>query len=299
MTPSPQLSIVFLNYNRLPQTRQTCETLLQIIAERGDIEIIAVDNGSSDGTREYLQQLEHKIQLVLLTDNKGIAGYNRGFERAQGKYLLVLDDDSSPENIKTLEQGCHHLDAHEQCAIVACHIKTPDGQAQWSWHLPRARKTCPSPFFIGCGFFIRRQVFKDIGWYPDDFFLYQNEIDVAFKVYQRGFGIDYLPDCQVIHRGCPGQRPGWRRVFYPTRNTLWLIRRYYPPVWAQYMMASRLLIGFVRALQFGQIKAFWQAAKAGLFQPLEKNILDQDIHKKTHVFFRQNSIVHQILGWAD
>jgi GT2 family glycosyltransferase len=64
---------------------------------------------------------------------------------------------------------------------------------QWSWHLPISDTFCRSPFFIGCGFLIRRELFAKIGWYPDDFFLYQNEIDVSFQVRLQGYDIYYDP----------------------------------------------------------------------------------------------------------
>jgi GT2 family glycosyltransferase len=49
----PMLSIVFFNYNRLLETRHTLEQLQKVCAHRSDIEIIAVDNGSTDGTLEF------------------------------------------------------------------------------------------------------------------------------------------------------------------------------------------------------------------------------------------------------
>ena len=60
-----RLSIVFLNFNRLEETRFTSERLLEMINGRSDIEIIAVDNNSADGTAEYLND-QSSIKSILL-----------------------------------------------------------------------------------------------------------------------------------------------------------------------------------------------------------------------------------------
>lgn len=288
-----RLSIVFLNYNKLAETKQTIERLSQICANKQEIEIIAVDNGSSDGTAEYLKN-QTVAKAILLEENTGIAGYNKGFQEATGQYYLVLDDDSCPQNMDSVEKMMMVLDEHNEIGIIACHIESPDGTAQSSWHLPQTASFGPSPFFVGCGFIIRSDLFRSINWYPDSFFLYQNEVDIAFKVRQKGYQIFYAPDCVVTHRGIPSRRPGWRRVYYPTRNTIWLIQRYYPQPQASYMIASRLVIGLVRAIQFRQLINYYRAVKDAFKQRPGKQKACADVLKESEAFWRQNSIFHYL-----
>jgi GT2 family glycosyltransferase len=296
---APRLSIVFLNFNREMETRETVNRLLDLTAQRNDIEIIAVDNGSDDGTAEYIESLATRLVPILRTDNQGIAGYNDGFDRARGDYLLVLDDDSCPANEQTVEVALQLLDSDREIGIVACRIETPAGHLQWSWHLPENTEAPgASMAFVGCGFFIRRALFRDIGWYPAHFFLYQNEMEVAIRTRLKGKRIVYEPTCRVIHRGEPSQRPNWRRIFFPTRNTLWLLRRYFPPLEASYLVASRLIIGFARAVMFGQLKAYFRAAREGLSEPLDKQVLPLELRREFRPFWRQNSILHQLLRRA-
>lgn len=288
-----RLSIIFLNFNRLAETKQTLEALRTMIVHLDGVEIIAVDNGSDDGTAEYLSRQED-ITVVLLDDNQGIAGYNSGFKKARGEYLLVLDDDSCPENEKTLLRLIAVLDTNPLIGIVACSIRSVDGSPQWSWHLPKNSQFGPSPFFIGCGFAVRRDVFEQVNWYPGEFFLYQNEIDVAFKVRLNHFQIYYDPESIVVHRGEPSQRPGWRRIYYPTRNTIWLIRTYYPQPMAAYMICSRLLIGLMRALHFNEMAAYGKAVREALLTPVDRKVLPGDIRQASTPFWKQNSLLHQI-----
>ncbi len=208
-----KLSIVYLNFNRLKETQSTTEQLVKLCEPHPDYEIIAVDNGSSDGTAAYLIG-QTAITQLLLTDNLGIAGYSAAFDQAHGEYLLVLDDDSCPSDMAVIGQALQRMAQNPEIGITACHIQGLDGKPQWDWHLPEPHCLASSPFFIGCGFIIRRSLFKAIGWYPDDFFLYQNEVDVSFKVRLQGYDIIYDPECLIIHRGTPNQRPGWRRVSF-------------------------------------------------------------------------------------
>lgn len=288
-----KLSIVYLNFNRLVETTNTTQQLIKLCQAVPDVEIIAVDNGSSDGTAEFLSAQPEIISL-LLADNLGIAGYSAGFNLAKGDYILVLDDDSCPVDLESITRAIERMDQSPQIGVTACHIETIDGEQQWSWHLPKEQVLDTSPFFIGCGFIIRRKLFQEIGWYPDSFFLYQNEIEVSFKVRLQGYDIVYDPECLVIHRGTPNQRPGWRRVFFPTRNTLWLIRRYYPQPLACYMLLSRLAIGFYSACLFGQYRYYFKAVREGLFSPIKKTKLPLNLRYEFLPFCKQNSLFHQL-----
>ena len=292
----PRLSIVLLNHNRLRETTQTLEKLGEIIDTRDDVEIIAVDNGSTDGTAEYLASQSDFLIPVLLSGNEGIAGYNVGFEKACGEHILVLDDDSCPADALTLDSALSILDTRPSIGIVACRIENSDGTLQSSWNLPVEHgHPDTSMSFIGCGFFIRRRLFREIGWYPGEFFLYQNEVEVAIRARLRGMKIQYEPACRVIHRGQPALRPNYRRIFYPTRNTLWIIRRYFPLHEAIYMSLSRLFIGLGRALWFRQLRGFLRGAREGLAKPIQRVHLPPDLHRDLAPFRRQNSLFHQLL----
>ncbi len=295
MQPSIKLSIVFLNFNKLEETEKTSNTLQSLCKNREDIEIIAVDNGSTDGTAEFLQR-QKNINAILLPDNTGIAGYSAGFEKAKGEFLLILDDDSSPKDLVNIDQTLEKFSLYPEIGLIAAHIQEPDGKPQWSWHIPQSKNFSRSPAFIGCGFIIKRALFKKIGWYPEHFFLYQNEIDVSFQVRLQGSDIFYDPDFIIVHRGIPSQRPGWRRVFFPTRNTLLLLRKYYPQPQVSYLIFSRLIIGLIRAITFGEVKTYAKAVREGLSQPVKTNILPTEIRQHFTPFWKQNSIIHQLLN---
>jgi GT2 family glycosyltransferase len=293
LTP-PRLSIVFLNYNRIKETRYTLAQLSRLIENRNDIEVIAVDNGSTDGTRDFLQTQTDWIRVVLLPNNTGIAGYNEGFKQANGDYLLVLDDDSHPVDSITLDRLIQCFDTRPDIGVVACRIESIKGQVFYTWHLPKNNAPGPSMAFVGCGFAIRRPLFEQIGWYPGEFFIYQNEMEVAIQVMRLQYKIYYDPACRVIHRQSPEGRTNWRQVYYPTRNTIWLIRRYFPFPMAGYLIASRLCFGFIRAVQSLELRWYYQAVLDALYTPIKSQVLPQPQQKQLTTFWRQNSLLHQL-----
>ena len=295
---TPRLSIVFLNFNRVNETRYSVEYLRQLLTGRNDIEVIAVDNGSTDGTADYLAAQDDFLTPVLLPDNGGIAGYNVGFQQARGAIILVLDDDSHPYDIACLDRLIELLGQQPEVGIIACRIEDKHGQRADSWHLPKDDQAGPSMAFIGCGFAIQRALFETIGWYPTTFFLYQNEMDVAIKTRLHGYRIQYDPACRVVHRSEGFPRPGWRRVFFATRNTLWLIRRYYPYPQALYLIVSRIVIGLARAVQFRQLPAYWRGLREGLSVAQPRQLLPVELRAEFAPFWRQNSVWHQLLKLA-
>ncbi len=290
-----KLSIVFLNFNRLAETRFTLEYLQQLILQRTDIEVIAVDNGSKDGTAAFLKsQNQSWLKIICLATNTGIAGYNHGFQIAQGEYIFVLDDDSHPVDLETLNRIIRHFDMQPKIGVVACRIENAEHEIVHSWHLPATDRASHSIAFVGCGFAIRRELFEQIGWYPGEFFLYQNEIEVAIRVMQRQYQIYYDPTCRVVHRQSPVNRSNWRRVYYPTRNTIWIIRRYFPLPQASYMIFSRLCFGLVRAVQGGEWRWYYRAVKEALGTPIQPQILPLNLRKQLRLFWKQNSLWHQL-----
>ena len=295
--PFPRLSIVVLNYNRQQDTAHTLYVLRQIYFDRNDIEIIAVDNCSEDGTADFLQTQQDWVKVLLLDHNLGIEALNRGFEMTSGEFVFVLDDDSHPWDASVFDQIIDAFDKNQKTGIVACAVHNEAGHLVKTWHLEPTENPGESVAFVGCGFAIRRELFKRIGWFPGSYFLYQNEIDVSIKVARLGYGISYLPHCRVVHRNSPAGRAHWRQVFFPTRNTIWLIRAYAPFPLAIYYLFSRICFGFVRAVESGEYGYYLKALQQGFGMHVESIALSSDMCRRFKVLWQQNSLLHQ-LKWS-
>jgi len=287
------ISIVFLNYNRLHETRKTVHKLLQCRNELDNIEIIAVDNGSQDGTREYLAGLGESIRIVLLDKNYGIEGYNKGFDIAKGDIIIVLDDDSHID-AETIKRAGELFSQDTHLGIIAFKIVNENGERFKTWHIP-AQDTYQESFaFVGCGFAVRKDIFKEIGFYPREFFLYHNEIAVAIKVKLSGYKIIYDPSCVAVHRTAGQQRDPSRRIYYTLKNSLVLIWMYYPFHLALYMTISRIIISFSLALVYMKGKAAVHALCDFRLSHPKKILLPKKKREILKPFFYQNSIFHRI-----
>jgi len=296
---STPVSIVFLNFNRIAETRITVKKLLECKEKDNTIEIIAVDNGSCDGTKEFLAEIgDNGIKTVLLAENRGIRGYNSGFEIATGEIIIVLDDDSHIE-IDSVRRVRELFETHTNIGIIAFKITDSRGIRFNTWHIPSEDVFKDSFAFVGCGFAIRKDLFSRIGFYPVDFFLYHNEIYVSVQAQLLSYRVVYDPCCVAVHRTSEAPRNPARRIYYTLKNSLILIWMYYPMPQAIYLTVSRLIISYSLAL----VETKWGAATKALVDFISgrprKAVLPKEKRKLLKPFFYQNSIIHRILCFRD
>lgn len=290
----PLLSIVVLNFNRVKETAFTIEHLIYLKSLKPDIEIIAVDNASSDETWEYLEKKTDHVKIMRMPSNIGIEAINRACVKALGEYVLVLDDDSHPVDRACLDRIIQLFDSEGNIGAIACRIESASGKRVREWHLPDNDEYCQSPAFIGCGFAIRKKLFERTGFFPADFFLYQNEIEVAIRIRLAGYEIVFDPLCRVVHRFVPAGRTNARRIFYPTRNSIWLIRRYIDFPLSFYLLAGRMVFGFIRAVEGREFGVFFKAVKEGFNTGIRKRTLKGREICHASALLKQNSIFHHL-----
>jgi len=192
-------------------------------------EVIVVDNNSSDGSTAMVEREFPQAQLLRLHVNKGVAGWNAGFDAASGAFVLVLDDDSYPEPT-SLDQAILKMQQNPMAGVFAFRIRTISGDFVDSPGLCQV-EPCT---FIGCGALIRSEVFRMIGMYSDLLFLYQHELDFSIRLYNAGYSTMYDPALVVVHAENPSHRLlgksgiSRRKLFYDTRNVVLILLLYFP-----------------------------------------------------------------------
>jgi glycosyltransferase involved in cell wall biosynthesis len=88
----PKVSVIIPTYNRLPMLKEAVDSVLAQGFE--DIELMVVDDGSTDGTAEELKRYGGRVKLLQHPVNKGVsAARNKGILHARGKYIAFLDSD--------------------------------------------------------------------------------------------------------------------------------------------------------------------------------------------------------------
>lgn len=226
------LSIVILTCNQWVRTQRLLNSLYPYIAGRDDTDAVIVDNGSSDGTLElFAQWLEHhpgvsdKIRLIPLSENRGVAaGRNVGFKNSGGELLMILDNDTIV-NSKTLDVLRKYLEDHPGCGLCAPALLSPEGDIQDSAkpfpgplvklsHVLRPGKLMDfekremqkkHPWYVsGACQLIRRSTYEKIGPLDENIFYGPEDADYCARVRRIGLTVDYLPEVSIVH--------DWRRA---------------------------------------------------------------------------------------
>jgi len=190
MEVNPLVTVNILSFSRKDCLKITLEKVFE--QSYKNIEVIVVDNASTDGTAEMIEREYPDVRLIKLKKNIGIAGWNEGFKVAKGGYVLVLDDDSYPEE----ETICMGLKKFTDIftGIIAFNIfNTRINKSETEDFL-----TNPY-FFVGCGALIKKNVLDKVGYFNKDYFIYYHELDYSARCYDKGFPILYVPEIRVIH----------------------------------------------------------------------------------------------------
>lgn len=221
-----RLSVIVICWNSLPRLGKLLPTLAESLRHI-DAETIVIDNGSTDGTGEYLACNHPEVHYRRLGRNRGVAyARNRGIEMAGGEYVWLLDDDTEV-NTGAITAMLHHMDTHPSCGICACRLTDAGGAVQDSckpypglgvkisnalgrrtpspYRAAMAGKTMFHPVYvIGACQLIRASVIKECGILDETIFYGPEDADFCLRATAAGYTVDYLPHVNIIHH--------WRRL---------------------------------------------------------------------------------------
>ncbi len=265
----PLVSIVMLAWNRKGEVEIGLNELRKLTYP--NIEMIVVDNGSSDGTAQMVYEKFPEVNVVRLHDNTGMTGYNVGFATARGKYVAMLDDDShlAPESIETMV-NLWEDEVNKDVAVMAFRVMNPHlGSLVTHLWEERLRPTEPGrereiTSFAACGAAIRRDVLDECGYFDDDFFIYATEDDLAIRLWDAGYKVIYEPRCLSYHRESRQQR-SWKRYGRGFRNAAWFNLKHLPFHVLPLVFVRNLFWLTVRGIRFRSFAYFFYGL-VGYFQ---------------------------------
>jgi GT2 family glycosyltransferase len=287
-----KISVILLNLNRVKET-QTC---LKKIIEWNDpsIEIIVVEQGDNINV---IQMLTEFPQVIVINThlNIGLEGWNIGCMRATGEILLIIDDDSYPISNNVNNTVRDLFNKNHDVAVIVPKIVNKDG-TQWPRFLND--KVQQVVGFTGNAWFIRSDIFKKIGYYPKDYFMFFNEMSIAPKILDIGCRIIYCPEIVFFHLAPPTSRLNAWRIYLFTRNSIWNTFRFDPfyllPVTFTYLNVE-MLIKSIKSGCFwsGYVRGFIHGTK-GIYRLriINNEICYKSIYLKYHLRTIYKSIVN-------
>jgi GT2 family glycosyltransferase/ADP-heptose:LPS heptosyltransferase/tetratricopeptide (TPR) repeat protein len=219
-------SIIIPVYNRVEFTQRCLAAISRTVPESLPYEVIVVDNASSDGTKEFIEE-ERKgnSRLRYIRNSRNLLfarACNIGAEAANGKFLVFLNNDTEPQP-GWLEAGIGRLQQYTDIGVVGGKLLYPDGSIQhcgieffanahpkyplWPLHRflraaaddPRVNLPEAVPAVTGACLFIPRRLFRSVGGFTEDYGMYFEDTDLCMKVKKRGKRVFYEPSCVVLH----------------------------------------------------------------------------------------------------
>lgn len=224
-----QLSVIFVSYN----TKDLLRNAIGSIPERKDWEIIVVDNASSDGSVQMLNEEFPKVKIIPNSENLGFAkANNQGIKASKGKYVLLLNTDTVVKE-HALENLLEFLERQPEVGIASGQLLNPDGSIQpqggnlprlsnlifwmlfiddlpiigkylWPYHLndPAAfRKERRFGWVGGTAMLIKRKLIEKIGLLDEEIFMYAEDVDFCIRAQKAGFLVAITPQAKIIHFG--------------------------------------------------------------------------------------------------
>ena len=233
------LSIIIVNWNGTELTEDCIKSILDTNYEKiksNDFEIIVIDNGSTDGSRDGLKNLGDSVKLIKNKDNIGYApACNQGIKAAGGKYTLLLGNDTIILN-GALEKCISFLEERPECGAAGCRLLNPDGTVQnnckkfpefingfytylsldklnrdydMSWF--NYDKTMEVEQIATTFLMIRSSLLKNLSGFNEDYRILYNDVDLCRRIWDTGNKIFFLHTAEVIHYGNQStKRAGFR-----------------------------------------------------------------------------------------
>lgn len=222
-----KVAVVLLSYNSKHLLEQLLTGIVASVPTNGDYRLVVVDNGSTDGTEEYLKAEFPEVTRLRIPVNKGFTnGYAESLPQLKADYYVLLSSDVEVSE-GWLEPSIAIMDADPKVAIVQPKIRSFYKREEFEYAgaaggfidalgYPFCRgrmfytmeedegqydDTIEVFWASGACFFIRSDAYHQSGGLDDDFFAHQEEIDLCWRLKNQGYKVMACSQSEVFHMG--------------------------------------------------------------------------------------------------
>ena len=288
------IAVIILNWNGAALLERFLPTVIRF-SDRAISEVIVADNGSSDGSLELLKTEFPDVRVIAFPENLGFAGgYNAAIEQVDSEYVLLLNSDVEvgenwlgPLYEKISEDGTI---AAVQPKILALNDRNRFEYAgacggfmdKYGYPFCRGRIMNDTEKDVGqydaetdvfwcsgAALLVRRDVYRAVGGLDENFFAHMEEIDLCWRIRNRGFRTLVCPSSKVWHLGggtLPMNHP--RKLMLNYRNNFLMLYKNLPRNEFRTLMSVRIFMDFASACIFllkgelGNMKAVFSAYRS-------------------------------------
>ncbi len=266
---SPLVSVIIVNWNGKKLLEECLESLRN--QSFRDFEVIVVDNGSTDGSLEFIRHAFPEVRLAELTSNLGFAGGNNaGIGIAKGRYLALLNNDTRADrdwlqNLigiaeKTPDAGMfaskilsyYKPDIIDNVGLIIYRDCLARGKGRLEEDRGQYNDLTEALMPSGCAALYRKEMIKEIGVFDEEFFAYADDVDIGLRGRLAGWGCLYVPDAVVYHKySSSTEAYSPLKAFLVERNRIWVMLKYFPVemiLASPYYTAKRLMLQLYGAL---------------------------------------------------
>jgi len=237
----PRVDVIVVCWNdkeKIATALDSVFALREVIEDPAFANVIVSDNGSGDGSREYVaERYGGRVRIVENGANLGFAAAcNRAFAATASEFVFLLNPDAELKD-GALREIVAFMDAHPRCGIAGSRIYNYDGSVQqsvgefdtWTGAFLRSSAWGEWPVFrrfangaslrdfqydeprkvdlaIGAALALRRAMMDQIGYFDERFFLYHEEVDYAKRAAEAGWETWFVPASEAVHEGMGSAR---------------------------------------------------------------------------------------------
>ncbi|MCD4697914.1 MAG: glycosyltransferase family 2 protein [Bacteroidales bacterium] len=319
-----RVALVILNWNG----KKFLEDFLPAVIEhsREDAEIIVADNASTDGSIELLNENFPSVRIIINDTNGGYAkGYNDSLKQIEADYYILLNSDIevTPGWIKPI---INLMDSDPVIAATQPKLRSFYEREKFEYagaaggfidkfgypfcrgRIFQSLETDTGQYddvkevfwATGACFFVRSDVFKELGGFDERFFAHMEEIDFCWRAKNKGYKIMYCPDSVVYHVG-GGTLPkkSWKKTYLNIRNNIIMLYKNLPDESLIPVFFLRLILDAVASLKFlvdGGYKDLYAVVLAhwkfyALYPQLKKERRKTKHHKVSMIY--RKSLVYE------
>ncbi len=252
-----QLSVIIVNTNEEHVLRPCLRSLYEQVRDI-DVEVIVVDNASTDQSVPMLRQNYPQVRILLNERNLGFAAANNvGIRKATGNYVLLLNPDTEILN-GAIQKTVRFMEDHPTVGIAGCRLRYPSGRVQPSVRsfpslsnlfyestflyrvFPRSKaigryymsyfdyqSDLEVDWVCGAFFMIRRSVIEQVGILDERFYMYTEEVDYCFRARKAGYHIWFFAGAEIVHHWGGPNVSNKRLVYWGHRSQLLFLRKHF------------------------------------------------------------------------